>query len=87
MWDHLVLLKQDMAETYIISFLMHENVRLTDENYEGPFKSWAEATEHAEKALCDVQVIQQFASWLCTHGRKTVGTKIQHLMLGSVKDI
>ena len=35
----------------------------------------------------DVQVIQQFATWLCTHARKTVGTELQYLMLGSVKDI
>ena len=76
-----------MAESYIFSFLKHEKVGLMDENYEGCFLSWARATENAEKALCDVQVIQQFATWLCTHARKTVGTELQYLMLGSVKDI
>ena len=76
-----------MAENYFKGFMKHEKVTLMTETYEGSLSTWVNETEDAEKAICDIEVIQQFASWLCSHARKIVGSESQFLMLGSVKDI
>ena len=55
------------------------------EDEENNLQLWVESHENAVSALCDVEVIQQFASWLCHYARTQV--RGEYLSLGSILDI
>ena len=43
--------------------------------------TWVENNAAAEGAICNIEVIQQFTSWLCDFARKSNGA------LGTVRDV
>jgi hypothetical protein len=59
------------AKNYFCQFLQSEYVKLMAEDDESDFDTWVRNNEGAQSALCDVEVIQQFASWLCHHAKKS----------------
>lgn len=55
---------------------------------ETDLESWIAKTPNAEVALCDIEVIQQFASWLCHHAKKSdLHYSGEPLKLRSIQDI
>jgi hypothetical protein len=73
-----------MAEIYFCSFMKSKYVSLMKDEEENNLESWVKANENAMSAICDIEVIQQFSSWLCHHARRDRG---EILKLGSILDI
>ena len=59
------------AKNYFCQFLQSEYVKLMAEDDESDFDTWVRNNEGTQSAICDVEVIQQFASWLCHHAKKS----------------
>ena len=67
------------ARNYFAQYLKSKFVLLMSKE-ETDLESWIAKTPNAEIALCDIEVIQQFASWLCHHVRnRTCTTQESHL--------
>jgi hypothetical protein len=47
--------------------------------------SWIATNLNAQEALCDIEVVQQYASWLCNYAKKSNG--IEYLKAGTILDI
>lgn len=73
-----------VARNYFKSFLRSEYVKLMSEDDESDLNAWIINNPDAEGAICDIEVIQQFASWLGDYARKSNG---ELLALGSIGDI
>jgi hypothetical protein len=65
-------------------FLKCDKVQMMGEEEENDLNVWINAQTNAMEAICDVEVIQQFASWLCHHAKNRMG---ECLALGSIYDI
>ena len=72
------------AKNYFKQFLQSDFVKLMNEDDDMELESWIESNITAEAALCDIEVIQQFATWLCDYARKV---NREPLMMGSIADI
>jgi hypothetical protein len=73
----------DQARNYFKSFLQSDYVKLMSEDDESDLETWVENNEAAEGAICNIEVIQQFSSWLCDFARKSNG---EMLTLGTTGD-
>ena len=73
------------GRNYFTSFLKSDYVRLMSEDDDDDLEAWIQQNEGAEFAICDIEVIQQFASWLCNHA--SYGKCNDPLKLGSISDI
>ena len=63
----------NVARNYFKSFLQSEYVKLMSEDDESDLETWIINHPDAEGAVCDIEVIQQLASWLCDYARKSNG--------------
>jgi hypothetical protein len=75
----------NFGRNYFTSFLKCDYVRLMSEDDDDDLEAWIQQNEGAEFAICDIEVIQQFASWLCNHA--SYGKCNDPLKLGSISDI
>lgn len=73
-----------MTQNFFCNFLKCENVQLMGEEEENNLASWISTKSDAMEAICDIEVIQQFTSWLCHYARNRTG---EYLALGSILDI
>jgi hypothetical protein len=73
-----------MAQNFFCNFLKCDKVQLMGEEEENNLESWINSKPNAMEAVCDIEVIQQFSSWLCHYARKGNG---EILKLGSILDI
>lgn len=73
-----------MAENYFCQYLKSEYVQLMKEEDENSLLTWKYDNTGAQDAICDVEVIQQFSSWLCHYARRTHG---EVLKLNTILDI
>ena len=56
---------------FFCQYLKSKYINLMAEDDISDFDTWVQNNEGAQNALCDVQVIEQFASWLCHNARKS----------------
>ena len=54
------------------------------EEEENNLVSWINSKPNAMEAVCDIEIIQQFSSWLCHYARKGNG---EILKLGSILEL
>jgi hypothetical protein len=64
--------------------LQSDYVKLMSEDDESDLETWVENNAAAEGVICNIEVIQQFTSWLCDFARKSNG---EMLTLGTIGDI
>ena len=74
-----------MADGYFCAYMKSPFAQLMQEEDNRTLQSWKDAHDGAQDAICDVEVIQQFASWLCNYARRPITHEV--LKLGTILDI
>jgi hypothetical protein len=61
------------ASNYFKEFLETEAVGLMNEDEENTFEEWVENNENAQELVCQIEVIEQFGTWMCDCAEKSTG--------------
>jgi hypothetical protein len=61
------------ASNYFKEFLESEAVGLMNEDEGNTFEEWVENNENAQELVCQIEVIEQFGTWMCDCAEKSTG--------------
>ena len=76
------------ARNYFVQYSKSDYVKLMSEEEDADLETWVAETPSAKDALCDIEVIQQFALWLCHFAKKSEKQYHgEHLGLRSIQDM